>query len=56
LELLLEQEQLPLFEAVKELAHTKQPDVPNVQIEVPDLCSYDELLSHLQRAPKEASS
>ncbi len=56
LELLLEEERLPLFSAVKELAQTKQPDVPDVQIEIPDLCSYDDLLSHLQRAPKERTS
>jgi hypothetical protein len=56
LEMLLEEERLPLFSSVKELVQTKQPDVPDVQIEIPDLCSYDELLSNLQRAPKERTS
>lgn len=56
LELLLEQEQQPLFESVRELAKKSPPVVPDIQIDVPDLCSYDELLTHMLRAPREVSS
>ena len=56
LELLLEQGQQPCFEAVRELAKKSQPAVPDIRIDVPDLCSYDELLTHMLRAPKEVSS
>jgi transposase len=56
LTLLLDQNELPLFAAVRELATRSQPDVPNIQIDVPDLCSYDELLTHMLRAPKETPS
>jgi len=51
---LLEAEQLPLLATVRELVQFKGPsEVPNVYIAAPDLCSYDVLLSHLSRAPKE---
>lgn len=56
LELLLEQEQVPTVSAVKKLARKKQPEVPTIHIDVPDLCSYDRLLSYLQKAPKETPS
>jgi hypothetical protein len=56
LELLLEQGQQPLFETVRELTKKLQPPVPDIHIDVPDLCSYDELLTHMLRAPKEVSS
>lgn len=56
LELLLEQGQQPLFETVRELTKKSQPAVPDIRIDVPDLCSYDELLTHMLRAPKEVSS
>jgi hypothetical protein len=55
LELLLEQGQPPLFATVRELASKSQPAVPDIRIDVPDLCSYDELLTHMLRAPKEVS-
>lgn len=56
LTLILEQNELPLFASVRELATRSQPDVPDIQIDVPDLCSYDELLTHMLRAPKETPS
>lgn len=56
LEVLLEQEQVPFYESVRELAKKAQPTVPNIEIDIPDLCSYDELLTHMQRAPKEVPS
>ena len=56
LELLLEQGQQPLFEAVRELAKKSQPAVPAIHINAPDLFSYDELLTLMVRAPKEVSS
>jgi hypothetical protein len=56
LELLLDQGQQPLFATVRELATKATPAVPDIHIDVPDLCSYDELLTHMQRAPKEVSS
>jgi hypothetical protein len=56
LELLLEQGQHPFFATVRELATKSQPAVPDIHIDVPDLCSYDELLTHMLRAPKEVSS
>ncbi|MBX9571786.1 MAG: IS21 family transposase [Candidatus Obscuribacterales bacterium] len=56
LELLLEQDQVPTVSAVKELARKKQPEVPTICIDVPDLCSYDRLLNYLQKAPKETPS
>ncbi len=55
LDLLLDGNELPLFAAVRELAIRSQPNVPNIQIDVPDLCSYDELLTHMLRAAKEIS-
>ncbi len=56
LELLFEQGEQPFFAAVRELTKKSQPAVPEIRIDVPDLCSYDELLTHMHRAPKEASS
>jgi transposase len=56
LELLLEQDQLPLLESVKELTQKSHPTVPDIRIGVPDLCSYDELLTYMQKAPREATS
>ena len=56
LQLLLEQGQQPLYETVRELVKKAQPAVPDIHIDVPDLCSYDELLTHMLRAPKEVSS
>jgi hypothetical protein len=53
LELLLEQGQPLLFETIRELTTRSQPEVPDIQIDVPDLFSYDELLTHMLRAPKE---
>jgi hypothetical protein len=55
LELILEQGDLPLFEAVRELAQKAPPAVPAITIDVPDLCSYDQLLTVMLRAPKEVS-
>ena len=57
LAMLLEAEQLPLLAAVRELVQGNCPsEVPAVFIPAPDLCSYDDLLSHLSRAPKEVHS
>jgi hypothetical protein len=54
LAILLEEEQLPLFTAVRELVQSDCPsELPAVSIPAPDLCSYDVLLSHLSRAQKE---
>jgi hypothetical protein len=50
---LLEAKQLPLSTTVRELVQTPPCELPPVSIPVPDLCSYDLLLSHLSRAPKE---
>ena len=51
---LLEAGQLPLSAAVRELVQVTPSELPAVSIPAPDLCSYDELLSYLARAPKEA--
>lgn len=56
LELLLEQGQLPLSETVRDLATKSVPVIPEIRIDVPSLCSYDQLLTHMIRAPKEVSS
>lgn len=56
LTVILEQKELPLLASVRELAAKSQPEVPDIQIDVPDLCSYDELLTHMLRAPKETPS
>jgi len=54
LAVLLESAQLPTFAAVRELSQDgPSGEVPEVFIPAPDLCSYDLLLSHLSRAPKE---
>lgn len=51
---LLEAGRLPLFIMVKELVSTKCPsELPSVFIPVPELASYDALLSYLAAAPKE---
>lgn len=51
---LLEAKQLPLSATVRELVQEPACEMPPVSIPAPDLCSYDELLSFLYRAPKEA--
>lgn len=51
---LLEAKQLPLSATVRELVQAPPCEMPPVSIPAPDLCSYDELLSFLSRAPKEA--
>jgi transposase len=53
LAVLLEQGELPVFDAVRDLAQKAPPAVPEIKIDVPDLCSYDELLSVMLRAPRE---
>jgi len=54
LTVLLEAGELPMSEAVRELVQTKCPSVlPEVFIPVPELCSFDLLLTHLARAHKE---
>jgi transposase len=51
---LLEAKELPLPAVVRELVQVDCPnEMPPVYIAAPDLCSYDILLSHLSRAPKE---
>jgi len=50
---LLEAGQLPLAAAVRELVQVTPSEMPAVSIPAPDLCSYDELLSYLSRAPME---
>jgi hypothetical protein len=53
---LLEAKQLPLLTAVKELVQDAYPDeLPAVYIAPPDLCSFDDLFTHLVRAQKEIS-
>ena len=53
---LLQAEQLPLSAAVKELVKDAFPDqLPSVYIAPPDLCSFDDLFTHLVRAQKEMS-
>lgn len=55
--LLLEAGELPLLPAVKELVQDhRSGELPSVHIPAPDLTSYDALLSHLSRAPKELHS
>jgi len=55
--LLLDAQQLPLLPAVKELVQDhRSSELPSVHIPAPDLTSYDTLLSHLSRAPKELHS
>lgn len=54
LAMLLEAHQLPLLATVRELVQGDYSgEVPTVYIPVPDLFSYDVLLSHLLRAQKE---
>jgi hypothetical protein len=53
---LLQAEQLPLSDVVKELVQDKFPEqLPFVYIAPPDLCSFDDLFTHLVRAQKEIS-
>jgi len=53
---LLEAGQLPLMSAVKELVQDAYAnELPPVYIAAPDLCSFDELFTHLVRAQKEIS-
>lgn len=57
LTMLLEAEQLPLLETVRELVQgNRSGEIPPVYIPAPDLCSYDVLLSHLSIAPQEVHS
>ena len=56
LELLLEGGGIPSLEAVKELAYTRTGDLPDIQIPVPELFTYDGLLSLLPQAHKEVNS
>ena len=57
LAVLLEAGQLPLLAAVRELVQVASPsELPAVYIPVPELCSYDVLLSYLSSAPKEVHS
>jgi len=56
LELLLGDGDTPSLEAVKELTHVTAGALPDIRIPAPDLTSYDELLSFLPHAPKEAHS
>lgn len=53
LEVLLESGHIPFLNSVKELVERKQTAVPDIHIPAPDLCSYDELLTHMSRARKE---
>lgn len=53
LELLLKEFGTPTLEAVKELTQVSAGSLPEILIPVPDLFSYDELLSFLPRAHKE---
>lgn len=53
---ILEAGQVPVLAAVRELVQNTVPaELPTVYIQAPELCSYDTLLTHLMRAPKEAS-
>lgn len=56
LELLLADGGTPTLLAVKELTHVNIGALPDIQIPVPDLFSYDELLSFLPQAHKEMQS
>lgn len=53
---LMEARQLPLFLVVRDLIQVTPSELPSVSIPIPDLCSYDMLLSFLTRAPKEKHS
>jgi len=56
LELILGGGGTPSLEAVKELTHVTVGLLPEICIPVPELFSYDELLSHLPQAHKDVSS
>lgn len=53
LAMLLEERQLPVSAAVRDLAQVPPSALPAMSIPAPDLCSYDILLSYMSRAPKE---
>jgi transposase len=53
LELLLASGATPCLEAVKELAHVHVGALPDIQIPVPELFSYDQLLSYIPQSHKE---
>jgi len=53
LAMLREAGQVPSSELVKELIQVALPAVPDLVLHAPDLCSYDQLLTYLTRAPKE---
>lgn len=53
LELLLANSGAPLLSAVKELTQVAPSALPDIRIPVPELFSYDELLSYIPRAQKE---
>jgi hypothetical protein len=53
LAMLLEERQLPVSAAVRDLVQVPPSALPAMSIPAPDLCSYDILLSYMSRAPKE---
>jgi hypothetical protein len=53
LELLLGGGSIPSLAAVKELTHVSVGVLPDIQIPVPELFTYDQLLSFLPQAQKE---
>jgi hypothetical protein len=55
LEAMLEAEELPSVRRLRELISAPAPPLPVVAIPPPELCSYDQLLTYLYRAPKETS-
>jgi hypothetical protein len=56
LEVLLAAGHTPNLVSVKELTHVDKGALPDIQIPVPDLFSYDELLLFLPQAHKEVQS
>ncbi len=53
LELLLAGGATPCLATVKELTHVHAGALPDIQIPVPELFSYDELLSYIPQSHKE---
>lgn len=53
LQLLLEGGATPCLATVKELTHVNLGALPEIQIPVPELFSYDDLLSYIPQSPKE---
>jgi hypothetical protein len=53
LEAMLESGELPLVARLRDLITVPPPPLPTVAIPAPELCSYDQLLTYLYRAPKE---